>query len=42
VYIALVSANCDEEVFADADVYDMSRPGVRNHMGFGMGAHTCL
>jgi len=42
VYIALVSANCDEEVFADADVYDMNRPGVRNHMGFGMGAHTCL
>jgi cytochrome P450 len=42
VYIALVSANCDEEVFAEPNVYDMNRLGVRNHMGFGMGAHTCL
>jgi cytochrome P450 len=42
VYIALVAANCDEEVFAQPNVYDMNRPGVRNHMGFGMGAHTCL
>jgi pentalenic acid synthase len=41
VYIALSSANRDEDVFQNADVYDMHRSGVRNHMGFGMGAHSC-
>jgi cytochrome P450 len=41
VYIALTSANRDEDIFQNADVYDMRRVGVRNHMSFGMGAHTC-
>jgi cytochrome P450 len=41
VYIALTSANRDEDQFQNVDVYDMRRAGVRNHMGFGLGAHSC-
>lgn len=37
----LGSANRDEAVFADADVFDIGRTPNR-HLGFGMGVHYCL
>lgn len=42
VYIALISANRDDEMFANPHSFEIGRSGVRNHLGLGMGAHTCL
>ncbi len=42
MYIALASANRDEAAFAAPDTFDIHRPGLRNHLAFGKGAHTCL
>jgi cytochrome P450 len=36
------SANRDEDVFADAERFDVERPNVKNHMAFGSAAHFCL
>ncbi|MEU7905381.1 cytochrome P450 [Actinoplanes sp. NPDC049118] len=41
VYLALMAANRDPEVFADPDVFDITREG-RRHLGFGMGTYYCL
>jgi cytochrome P450 len=35
-------ANRDEAAFADADLFDVFRPNVRKHLGFGSGKHLCL
>ena len=37
----LGSANRDEAVFADADIFDIGRTPNR-HLGFGIGVHYCL
>ena len=41
--IALVysSANRDEDVFEDADSFDMYRPDLDRHVAFGLGPHQC-
>ncbi|OZC73636.1 unspecific monooxygenase [Rhodococcus sp. 06-462-5] len=39
--VSIASANRDESVFADADVFDVHRESA-NHVAFGGGAHFCL
>jgi len=41
VYLALMAANRDPEVFADPDRFDVTRQGSR-HLSFGMGTYYCL
>ncbi len=36
------SANRDESVFADADMFRLDRAGEPPHLGFGVGPHICL
>jgi cytochrome P450 len=35
------AANQDENVFEDPRTFDMRRPNVRRHLGFGVGPHFC-
>jgi cytochrome P450 len=39
--LATGSANRDEDIFDNADEFDIDRP-MRPHVGFGFGAHLCL
>lgn len=41
VWIWYASANRDEDVFPDADVFDVGRT-PNEHLGFGIGPHFCL
>ena len=41
VIMGLGSANRDESVYPDADVFRLDRPDARNHVGFGAGPHVC-
>jgi cytochrome P450 len=41
VVLWLASANRDEEAFAHADQFDITR-SPNPHLGFGFGPHTCL
>ena len=41
VGLCIISANRDEEKFANPDVFDIRR-GSRDHMAFGFGLHSCL
>ncbi|MEV6303445.1 cytochrome P450 [Actinoplanes sp. NPDC051861] len=41
IYLALMAANRDPEVFEDPDVFDISRSRTR-HFAFGMGTYYCL
>jgi cytochrome P450 len=41
VYLAYVSANRDEEIFADPFRFDVGRDPNR-HLAFGYGVHFCL
>jgi len=41
VLLSYPSANRDDEVFEDADVFDVGR-NPNDHLGFGFGAHFCL
>ena len=40
--IVTASANRDDEIFPDPDVFDIHRDNARRHLTFGIGAHTCL
>ncbi|MCW3040989.1 MAG: cytochrome [Solirubrobacterales bacterium] len=42
VYVALNSANRDEEVFEDGDRFDVRRTNASKHLAFGTGVHTCM
>ena len=37
-----LSANRDEALFEDADVFDVTRENARRHIGFGFGVHRCV
>jgi cytochrome P450 len=41
IYLALMAANRDPDVFPDPDVFDITREPNR-HLGFGMGTYYCL
>jgi cytochrome P450 len=41
IYLALMAANRDPEVFADPDRFDIKRERIR-HLSFGMGTYYCL
>ncbi|HYD10325.1 MAG TPA: cytochrome P450 [Acidimicrobiales bacterium] len=41
VFLSYASANRDEEVFANADTFDVGR-NPNKHVAFGFGAHFCL
>jgi cytochrome P450 len=43
VLLWYIAANRDPEVFADPERYDLTRPGLEQHVGFGAGGrHFCL
>jgi cytochrome P450 len=37
-----LSANRDESIFPDGDVYDPARENARRHLSFGFGIHRCV
>ena len=37
-----LSANRDEAIFPDGDVFDITRDNARRHLGFGHGIHRCV
>jgi cytochrome P450 len=42
LYVHVGSANRDESVFDDPDAFDVSRPNLSEHVGFGKWTHFCL
>jgi cytochrome P450 len=42
VLLLPISANHDDEVFADPETFDIDRPNAPKHVGFGMGVHLCI
>jgi cytochrome P450 len=36
------SANRDERVFTEPDRFDLDRPNLKSHLGFGVGIHYCI
>ncbi|MFZ4382016.1 MAG: cytochrome P450, partial [Sandarakinorhabdus sp.] len=37
-----ISGNRDEDVFPDAERFDISRANARRHLSFGFGVHRCV
>jgi cytochrome P450 len=37
-----VSGNRDEDIFANADAFDITRKDARKHLSFGFGIHRCV
>jgi len=42
VMVRYGAGNRDDEVFADADTFDIDRPGLGQHLAFGAGPHYCV
>ena len=42
VWVMFASANRDEDVFADPEVFDASRDNLKEHVAFGKGHHFCI
>ncbi len=42
LFLSLASANHDEEVFENPEVFDIFRENARAHISFGKGIHFCL
>lgn len=42
VMMLFASANRDEQMFENADTFDMDRKNARRHLGFGAGVHMCV
>lgn len=43
IYVALNSANRDEEIFGeDSEQFDVRRENAKKHITFGTGAHVCI
>jgi cytochrome P450 len=42
VWAGIWSANHDEATFPDADKFDMHRPNIGKHLGWGHGIHYCI
>ncbi|MBO0795228.1 MAG: cytochrome P450 [Ktedonobacteraceae bacterium] len=42
VYLCVASANRDEERFQNGGSFDVQRPDLQRHVGFGLGMHYCL
>jgi cytochrome P450 len=40
--LLFASANRDEQVFENADVFDIKRPKGNRHLSFGTGTHSCI
>lgn len=40
--VRFAAANRDERAFQHADTFDLDRPDVKQHVGFGFGTHFCL
>jgi cytochrome P450 len=42
VFLGVMGANRDPDVFERPDLLDLTRPNSRHHLGFGYGIHFCL
>ena len=42
IYLHLASANNDEDVFEEPERFDIHRPNLNDHIGFGRWAHFCI
>ncbi|WP_424833023.1 cytochrome P450 [Ruegeria sp.] len=42
VMMLFASANRDNDMFENADVFDLERKNARRHLGFGAGVHMCV
>ena len=42
VVLWYISANRDEQVFPEAERFDVARTNARRHLGFGHGVHRCV
>ena len=40
--VSLLSANRDESVFPDPDLFTPGRPPAQRHIAFGQGVHACI
>jgi cytochrome P450 len=42
IMLSYMAANRDPARFADPAAFDIDRPKLKEHLGFGRGAHTCI